>query len=147
MRLPCCYSVKFAPISWVTCAQHVLDMCTSADVRAPNSCWATDKAISFNNITYIFKGLFLYVSKTYPICFNIFVPIVPLCHVALFIFPLARWHSGTSGTNSPIHLLQQLFLYFQLTRHEAREKKVSLASKEGVLLSQTKNNLQHSLNL
>lgn len=145
--LACCYSVKFAPISWVTCAQHVLDMCTSADVRVHNSCCATDKAISFNDITYIFKGLFLYVSKTYPICFNVFVPIVPLCHVALFIFPLARWHSGTSGTNSPIHLLQQLFLHFQLARHEAREKKVSLASKEGVLLSQTKNNLQHSLNL
>lgn len=128
----------------MTCAQHVLDMCTSADGRAHNSCYATDEAISFNDITYIFKGLFLYVSKTYPIYFNVFVLIVPLCHVALFIFPLARWHSGT---NSPIHLLQQLFLHFQLARHEAREKEVSLASKEGILLSQTKNSLQHSLNL
>lgn len=116
-----------------TCAHQLMCERTTADVRAHNSCCATDKAISFNDITYIFKGLFLYVSKTYPICFNIFVPIVPLCHVALFIFPLARWHSGTSGTNSPIHLLQQLFLHFQLARHEAREKKVSLASKEGVL--------------
>lgn len=112
-----------------TCAHQLMCERTTAVGRLTKLYLSTTLPYSSKDFSYMFQRPILYASI-------FFVPIVPLCHVALFIFPLARWHSGTSGTNSPIHLLQQLFLYFQLTRHEAREKEVSLASKEGILLSQ-----------
>ena len=42
-----------------TSAQHVADNRTTADVRLHNSCCAADDTISFDNLSYLFKQLFL----------------------------------------------------------------------------------------
>ena len=53
--------IRLPPISRMTCAQHVVCMCTSADGRAHNSCCATDEPISSDNLYYIFQRLILYL--------------------------------------------------------------------------------------
>ena len=58
----------------------------------------------------------------------------PLIHLTQrFVLQMAV---GGLAEVADSRLLLQLFLYFQLARHKAREKEVSLTSKEEVLLSQ-----------
>ena len=38
-------------ITCATCAQHVLDMCPSAVMRAHNSCWAINESIYLNDFS------------------------------------------------------------------------------------------------
>lgn len=75
-----------------TSAQHVADNRTTADVRLHNSCCAADDTISFDNLSYLFKQLFLSfqtanhsISKFYlyffPLFFLILRIIVYLCDV------------------------------------------------------------------
>lgn len=79
-----------------TSAQHVADNRTTADVRLHNSCCAADDTISFDNLSYLFKQLFLSfqtanhsISKFYlyffPLFFLILRIIVYLCDVNLTI--------------------------------------------------------------
>lgn len=62
-----------------TSAQHVADNRTTADVRLHNSCCAADDTISFDNLSYLFKQLFLSfqtanhsISKFYLYFFSLF---------------------------------------------------------------------------
>ena len=75
-----------------TSAQHVADNRTTADVRLHNSCCAADDTISFDNLSYLFKQLFLSfqtanhsISKFYlyffPIFFLILRIIIYLCDI------------------------------------------------------------------
>ena len=75
-----------------TSAQHVADNRTTADVRLHNSCCAADDTISFDNLSYLFKQLFLSfqtanhsISKFYlyffPLFFLILRIIIYLCDV------------------------------------------------------------------
>ncbi len=75
-----------------TSAQHVADNRTTADVRLHNSCCAADDTISFDNLSYLFKQLFLSfqtanhsISKFYlyffPLFFLILRIIIYLCDI------------------------------------------------------------------
>ena len=75
-----------------TSAQHVADNRTTADVRLHNSCCAADDTISFDNLSYLFKQLFLTfqtanhsISKFYlyffPLFFLILRIIIYLCDI------------------------------------------------------------------
>ena len=75
-----------------TSAQHVTDNRTTADVRLHNSCCAADDIISYDNLSYLFKQLFLSfqttnhsISKFYlyffPLFFLILRIIIYLCDV------------------------------------------------------------------
>ena len=75
-----------------TSAQHLADNRTTADVRLHNSCCAADDTISFDNLSYLFKQLFLSfqtanhsISKFYlyffPLFFLILRIIIYLCDI------------------------------------------------------------------
>lgn len=75
-----------------TSAQHVADNRTTADVRLHNSCCAADDTTSFDNLSYLFKQLFLSfqtanhsISKFYlyffPLFFLILRIIIYLCDI------------------------------------------------------------------
>ena len=75
-----------------TSAQHVADNRTTADVRLHNCCCAADDTISFDNLSYLFKQLFLSfqtanhsISKFYlyffPLFFLILRIIIYLCDI------------------------------------------------------------------
>ena len=78
--------------NWLTSAQHVADNRTTADVRLHNSCCAADDSISYDNLSYLFKQLFLSfqttnhsISKFYlyffPLFFLILRIIIYLCDI------------------------------------------------------------------
>lgn len=75
-----------------TSAQHVADNRTTADVRLHNSCCAADDTIFYDNLSYLFKQLFLSfqtanhsISKFYlyffPLFFLILRIIIYLCDI------------------------------------------------------------------
>ena len=56
--------------SWITSAQHLMCVRTTADMQAHNSCCAAYNCIVSKNRHYIFQQLPLYTSTTSHIVFN-----------------------------------------------------------------------------
>ena len=55
---------------WMTSAQQLMDVCTTADMQAHNSCWAVHDSILPNDRYYICQQLILYIPTTYFGSFN-----------------------------------------------------------------------------
>ena len=55
---------------WMTSAQQLMDVCTTADMQAHNSCCAVHDSILHNDRYYIFQQLILYLPTTYSGSFN-----------------------------------------------------------------------------
>ena len=55
---------------WMTSAQQLMDVCTTADMQAHNSCCAVHDSILHNDRYYICQQLILYIPTTYSGSFN-----------------------------------------------------------------------------
>ena len=56
--------------SGMTSAQQLMDVCTTADMQAHNSCCAVHDSILHNDRYYICQQLILYIPTTYSGSFN-----------------------------------------------------------------------------
>ena len=55
---------------WMTSTQQLMDVCTTADMQAHNSCCAVHDSILHNDRYYICQQLILYIPTTYSGSFN-----------------------------------------------------------------------------
>mgnify|MGYP004514629915 CR=1 FL=1 len=106
--------------SWITSAQHLMCVRTTADMQAHNSCCAVYNCIVSKNRHYIFQQLLILFSIAYPITYDrlsyylrllilLLTSAYPITYnnrryllAAVILFAFV-WHQVTLSGNAPIN--------------------------------------------